>query len=179
MSVLSILGNNIKIIRMRKKISQEMLAEKAGLHATHISRIESGKQNPSLDVVDRIARALDTEAYMLLAPNEAAVLRDVITSSENQYLLNNFKELDEQRRHFVLTVLSSLGNRLFFSDDAYYEFTSQKEQRRDSSTGESKDRLIREMKGKVRTSITLAIDRFPLSKLKFLEELILDLQKLR
>jgi hypothetical protein len=93
--------------------------------------------------------------------------------------LNNFKELDEQRRHFVLTILSSPGNRLFFSDDAYYDFTLQKEQRRDFTARAHKDTLIREMKGKVRTNITLAIDRFPLSKLKFLEELILDLQKLR
>ncbi len=79
----------------------------------------------------------------------------------------------------MLTILSSPGNRLFFSDDAYYDFTLQKEQRRDFTARAHKDTLIREMKGKVRTNITLAIDRFPLSKLKFLEELILDLQKLR
>lgn len=51
-----------KAIRRRRReldLSQEVLAERAELHRTYISEIERGEVNPSLEIVERLAKALD------------------------------------------------------------------------------------------------------------------------
>jgi transcriptional regulator with XRE-family HTH domain len=43
---------------MAAGISQEKLAERAGLHPTYISMVERAVRNPTLDAAARIAKAL-------------------------------------------------------------------------------------------------------------------------
>lgn len=61
-----IFGILIKDIRRTKSISQEKLAEKAGLDRTFISLIETGKWNPTLTSICKIAKGLDLKASELL-----------------------------------------------------------------------------------------------------------------
>ena len=61
-------GKSMKKIRMQAKISQERLAEIAGLDRKTISRIENGHLSPSLDNLWAITDALDMQAYELLLP---------------------------------------------------------------------------------------------------------------
>jgi transcriptional regulator with XRE-family HTH domain len=51
-------GKAVRRLRERRDLSQEKLAELAGLHATYIGRIERGRQNISLANIGKIARAL-------------------------------------------------------------------------------------------------------------------------
>jgi transcriptional regulator with XRE-family HTH domain len=55
-----IFGRNMRRIRIARALSQEALAEKAGLHRTYIGSIERGERNVSLDNIVIIARALNT-----------------------------------------------------------------------------------------------------------------------
>ena len=52
------LGERVNQIRVKKGISQEALAEMAGLHRTYIGSVERGERNISLINLSRIARAL-------------------------------------------------------------------------------------------------------------------------
>ena len=58
-------GNNVRKWRKMRDLSQETLAEKAQLHPTYVSGVESGNRNPTIKVVDRIAKALDVEPGQL------------------------------------------------------------------------------------------------------------------
>jgi transcriptional regulator with XRE-family HTH domain len=61
------------IVRRRRTmagISQEKLAEHAGLHPTYISMIERGHRNPTLDAADRIASALKASLPILIEESE-------------------------------------------------------------------------------------------------------------
>ena len=51
-------GQNLRKIRERVGISQEKLAELAGLHRTYVSSVERGERNISLLNIDRLAKAL-------------------------------------------------------------------------------------------------------------------------
>ena len=53
-------GAEVKRRRLELGISQEELAERAELHRTYVSDVESGKRNPSLASIQRLARALDS-----------------------------------------------------------------------------------------------------------------------
>lgn len=65
MEVLEIFIKNMKKYRNQKKLSQEDLASKAGLHRTYISSVERGQRNISLENIEKIAKALEIEVYKL------------------------------------------------------------------------------------------------------------------
>ena len=59
-------GKRIKIERINQEISQEKLAELAGLHRTTLGTIENGKTSPTLDTIAKIANALNLTISELL-----------------------------------------------------------------------------------------------------------------
>ncbi len=56
---MEIMGNNIKSVRTKKRISQEELSAQCGFSRTYINLIESAKLTPSCYNVYRIAKALN------------------------------------------------------------------------------------------------------------------------
>ena len=59
MEVRERLAVNMKRLRKERGWSQEALADAAGLDRTYISGIERVVRNPTVSVVDRIAKALE------------------------------------------------------------------------------------------------------------------------
>jgi transcriptional regulator with XRE-family HTH domain len=51
-------GHKLREIRLQRGISQEELAERAGLHRTYVSSVERGERNISLVNIENLARAL-------------------------------------------------------------------------------------------------------------------------
>ncbi len=56
---LKILGDNIRAERMRKRLSQEKLAELIGVHKDSVKNIENAYQTPSAFIVFDIANSLN------------------------------------------------------------------------------------------------------------------------
>jgi transcriptional regulator with XRE-family HTH domain len=56
------------MLRSAKGWSQEALAHECGLHRTFVAHVERQARNIAIDNVERIARALGVEAYVLLSP---------------------------------------------------------------------------------------------------------------
>jgi len=52
-------GEKVRKQRKQKKLSQEALAEKAGLHRTYIGMIERAEKNITLINIEKIANALE------------------------------------------------------------------------------------------------------------------------
>lgn len=59
------LGTKIRIERIKRGLSQEELAEKAGIAINSVGGIERGEQSPTVETVDLIAKALDMEISKL------------------------------------------------------------------------------------------------------------------
>lgn len=70
MSVLSIIGRNISCIRQRRELSQEDLSDLAGTSRPYISDIENGKVNIRVELLVRIAAALDCELSELITKKD-------------------------------------------------------------------------------------------------------------
>lgn len=60
------MGQSIRRHRQHAGLSQEKLAEKAELSTVFINRVEAGKENISVDALQRIARSLGTSMCELL-----------------------------------------------------------------------------------------------------------------
>ncbi len=68
MKLIHIFAVNVRFYRLKAGLSQEKLAELAGLHRTYISAIERERRNISIENIESIAGALHVEAYKLLQP---------------------------------------------------------------------------------------------------------------
>ncbi|PKG24365.1 helix-turn-helix domain-containing protein [Niallia nealsonii] len=87
---LKIVGDSVRIYRKAKGLTQEELAEQAGLQSTYIGGVERGERNISLDTLDKILRGLDISAYQLFKTNKSTV---------------DLKELDKKRKIEVINDL--------------------------------------------------------------------------
>ena len=65
-NVRQIFGQNLRRNRETLGISQEDLAEKAGLHRTYIGSVERGERNVSIDNMERLAVAVGSTIEQLL-----------------------------------------------------------------------------------------------------------------
>jgi transcriptional regulator with XRE-family HTH domain len=65
------LGRVIRELRARNQLSQEALGQRAGVHRTYVSLIESGDVNPSWGNVRKLAAALGVSMAELGAMTEA------------------------------------------------------------------------------------------------------------
>jgi transcriptional regulator with XRE-family HTH domain len=63
---LAAIGENVLTYRETAGLTQKELAERAGLSASYVSRIERGKANPRLLALDRLAQALGANVAELL-----------------------------------------------------------------------------------------------------------------
>ncbi|MEF2243427.1 MULTISPECIES: helix-turn-helix domain-containing protein [unclassified Paenibacillus] len=54
------IGDNIRNIRKSKGLSQEQLALRAEINASYMGQVERGEKNPTIDVLGKIAIALNT-----------------------------------------------------------------------------------------------------------------------
>lgn len=63
-------GKSVKHLRSIRRISQEHLSEKTGLHRTYISEIERGVRNVSLINIIKISQGLGVKSSFLLSTME-------------------------------------------------------------------------------------------------------------
>ncbi|HYX72397.1 MAG TPA: helix-turn-helix transcriptional regulator [Nitrososphaera sp.] len=60
-------GQKVRTERQKQGLSQEELAEKAGVHRTYIGMIERGEKNITLLNIEKIAKALEIPLDKLLS----------------------------------------------------------------------------------------------------------------
>ena len=63
-----ILARNLRRLRISAGLSQEELADRAGLHRTYISSVERAQRNVSLENLFKIAQGLGVNAQELIGP---------------------------------------------------------------------------------------------------------------
>lgn len=102
-AILKEIGARIRLVRQSRNMSQQELADKAGLSLPHISDVELGKTNPLLLNFIKMAEALQVSADSLLRPdvpevkdlykNEAMEVLADCTASEMEAIMKIVREL--------------------------------------------------------------------------------------
>ena len=103
------IGDRIKAARKDKGLTQKQLEELCGINAANIRKYESGRQNPKIETIKRIANALGVDVYELLGAaerelfveGEASALfrgvgKDYSFSEPEKKLVLSFNRLNQQ-----------------------------------------------------------------------------------
>ncbi|WMJ74301.1 helix-turn-helix transcriptional regulator [Cytophagaceae bacterium ABcell3] len=96
------LGEKIKLTRLKKKLSQQELSEKAGIHQKNISKYEKDLVIPSAVVLKNIADALEVTADYLLGNEDSDTIRDTA-------LFRQFKEVDTMPEDDKVTLMKVIS----------------------------------------------------------------------
>ena len=65
-----LLGNNIRVVRKKRKLSVKEVAEKSGLARVTLANIESGLDAISINNLYRISKALDIDILKILPSSD-------------------------------------------------------------------------------------------------------------
>jgi len=115
-NIREILAENIKEKRRKKGLTQEKLAEKTGMSLQYLAMLELAHKFPSGDMLERLANALDIEAYELLAVSPSAnneleilrndiicevkILNETLAKDITEKVINFLKHtLEENKKH--------------------------------------------------------------------------------
>ena len=79
----SIFGEHLRELRTAAGLSQEELAEKAGIHRNYIGHLERAEKTASLDVLVRIAAAFDLSLPELLEGFTSRTVRSLSGNSSS------------------------------------------------------------------------------------------------
>lgn len=64
------LGTSIRTLRLERNLSQEAFADLARIHRTYVSKVERGDVNISVDLIEKIAKALEVPVSKLFKDAE-------------------------------------------------------------------------------------------------------------
>ena len=64
--ILEVFGQNVRNLRVEQGLSQEQLADKAGLHRTYVGMIERAEKNITLCNIEKLAKAMNVKVSTLV-----------------------------------------------------------------------------------------------------------------
>lgn len=99
-----VLGNNVRILRNRKKISQLELALRTGRTQAFINKLENGKKWASAETLALLCRELDAVPSQLFLTDDAeGKVADYAVSKSKEQMILEMRELlsryDKEEKH--------------------------------------------------------------------------------
>ena len=102
MQTKELLGLKIKEIRKKRKLTQEQLAEKLELDTGYISKLEVGRNFPTIGTLEKIAQVLDVKIYDLF---QFTVEKDKDFKEE---IIKIYDKLNKEKQYTLYMVAKGL-----------------------------------------------------------------------
>ncbi|MDA8236219.1 MAG: helix-turn-helix transcriptional regulator [Clostridia bacterium] len=104
------IGQRIRQARSKLGLTQEQLGERANLHYSYIGQVERGTKTPSVQTLDRIAKALNTGLEYILEERE-----DYVPSLDNlleKELLNLISDRNPADVELIINITRNVLKRI-------------------------------------------------------------------
>ena len=99
-SILEIIGNNVKAIRLSRGITQEQMAEQLNRSVNFVSLIELGKSGMSVETIIAICNILDISSESIFKG-----LIDYNLKENDRYILENISSLNNRDKKIVTDLI--------------------------------------------------------------------------
>lgn len=70
MKLRAIVARNLRVLRKQKGFTQEALADSAGINRNYVGQIEREEKSPTVDVLEKLAIALEASSVDFFAQRE-------------------------------------------------------------------------------------------------------------
>lgn len=100
-------GDNLKKIRTDKNISQQELSDIINAHYTHVSRYKRNIAQHSIEVVKKIAEALDVSIDTLIYVQQDEKAKNNLKDADLLNLFTKVQLLDKQDLNAVKSILKA------------------------------------------------------------------------
>lgn len=103
------IGARIKEMRIRRGLTQEFVADRLDLNASHISNIERGRAHPSLTALVRIADIFECPVEFFIKDEYCSTRTpDTITSSIDDTIMDRIKYFNPKDKERILKIIELL-----------------------------------------------------------------------
>ena len=101
------IGSRIKELRLAKKLTQTQLADIIGLSYIQVGRYETQKSNPSSDVLQKLASALDTTTDFIMRGSSDDMVSAQLTDKELLSQFRQVEKLNSEDKHLIKTFIDA------------------------------------------------------------------------
>ena len=109
-------GSNIKRIRKDRGLQQKQIAIDLGIDQSNYNKIENGKREPSLDLLNRLAEMFNVSVNDILNPGNELPKEVTVedkTMIEQALLI---QQLDDEDKHVVFKMIETMLTKKKFKD---------------------------------------------------------------
>jgi transcriptional regulator with XRE-family HTH domain len=119
-----VIGDKVKMLREQKNLSQGAIEKRTGLLRCYLSRVENGHTVPSVDTLEKLARALEVPMYRLFTEEEHVkkpnILAELVSrragNPKNERVFRAFAKLlsrmKESDRKLMIHMAAKMANRV-------------------------------------------------------------------
>ena len=104
MAIKELIGKRIQELRKTQRLSQEQVAEKADISPNYLSRIECGKENPTLDMLIKLADTLKVEMWEVFDFGHEVGIKEL-----REAMGKLLKEADEEKLRLAVKILRAVA----------------------------------------------------------------------
>lgn len=118
------ISDRLRTVREQKKLSQGDIEARTGLLRCYISRVENGRTIPSIETLEKLARALELSLYQLLYDGEMPPALPHRRNTNDQFPVPSLKDrhyfrklteclsrMSEQDRHLLMQFAQSIATK--------------------------------------------------------------------
>lgn len=110
-----LIGSRMKDRRTALNLTQKALSQQSNISVNYLSSIENGKNSPSIDVLSRIAEALDVSVVYLL--NDRIEEMEKRVSEEVKRFNNLFKDIPKSQKELAEGLIIQAARLRILLDD--------------------------------------------------------------
>ena len=110
------IGENIKKLREEKGMLQKQVASTVGVHPSNYSKIEKGEREPSIEVIDKLAKMFGISIDQIVHLEEDTPKEVVVEDKTTTEQINLIQQLDEEDKKAVFRIISTMVTKNKFKD---------------------------------------------------------------
>ncbi|MFZ3215925.1 MAG: helix-turn-helix transcriptional regulator [Candidatus Acidiferrales bacterium] len=118
-----VISERLKRLREAQNLSQGDIQERTGLYRCYLSRLENGRTVPSIETLEKLARALNVPLHQLFTDDETPVKKvrvlkkqpdtiwgfDKRTTRQLRLLAKQFARMDGKQRWLILRTAEKIN----------------------------------------------------------------------
>jgi transcriptional regulator with XRE-family HTH domain len=110
------IGENIKKIRKEKGLQQKQVALELGIDQSNYNKIENGKREPSIELLDKLSKLFGISVDEILNPDKDVPKEVTVEDKTTMEKLRLIQELDEDERNIIYKMIDKMLTNKKFRD---------------------------------------------------------------